>query len=177
MYPAKQFLTCLFVALALLSCDRLAKKGSSVANRVKDAAARKMEDAEDKAIAKFEPGTPDTRFNKKRFAEFFKFAPGPDVRNIYCYADRMGIDSKFQFGFACDTSTLNRIILAERLHKAAPEDGYEFSRLLEPTEFSWWQNKDLESRTPFLRNDNERAYTCLWYDTTLGKAWYLTYDM
>ena len=163
--------------MIFLSCDRISQKGKGIVDNAKATASRKADDLEDKIFAKFDSGTPDTRFNKMRFTEFFKFEPAPDVENLYCYADLMGIDSKFQFSFTCDTPTLNRIIEVEKLSKVQNEDSYTFESILNPTEFSWWSNNQIEDCVPFFRKDENRVYTYLWYDTLTRKAHYLTYDL
>ena len=63
----------------------------------------------DKISPKFDAYHPDTEFNKKRFKDFLKVALSPDIKNIYCFDDAIGIDADYQFSFNCNKSTAELI--------------------------------------------------------------------
>lgn len=117
--------------LPLPACQRIRHKAGTARQTL---AAQKAA-VTDKVIPRFDAYQPDTKFNKARFEEFFGFAPTPDVTGIYCYADRLGIDSKFQFAFSCDTATRARIIRYLALSPVAAPDNTS-SGLWQS--FPWW---------------------------------------
>jgi len=168
------YLFALFFTLVLFSCDRIKKESRKVVDKTEQKIAEKKSDLGDKIIAHYDPYHPDTKFNKKRFSEFFMFEPTPDVKNIYCYADEMGIDHDYQFSFNCDTTTINKIIANLRLNKGVIDDnngsGFWHS-------FSWWDSSKIETITPFSRKGEHETYWYLWYDTSQRKAYYFSFDM
>jgi hypothetical protein len=110
------------IALALHSCDRIKQKSKQVANNTKATLAEKKAKFGDKLIAHYNSYKPDTKFNKRRFQEFFSFAPPADVKDIYCHADEMGIDHNYQFSFYCNSATVNKIVQNLQLTKADSSD-------------------------------------------------------
>lgn len=142
-----------------LSCHRIHRKGSELA---------------DKIIAHFDPYHPDTHFNKKRFEDFFGFAPTPDVKDLYCYADEMGIDHKYQFSFRCDTATKSKIIHHLQLVRQAQPDNYS-SGIWHP--YPWWDSSGISALAPYKRKGDHETYHYLWYDTSAGKAYYFEFDL
>ncbi|MEX6690887.1 hypothetical protein QTN47_25485 [Danxiaibacter flavus] len=160
--------------LTLLSCDRVKKESRSVADKVKHQVAEKKSDLNDKIIAHYDSYHPDTKFNKKRFSEFFMFDPTPDVKNIYCYADEMGIDHDYQFSFNCDTTTINKIVSNLNL-KAGIVDDNNGSGLWH--DFPWWDSSKIESLIPFSKKGEHETYWYLWYDRPTQKAYYFSFDM
>jgi hypothetical protein len=70
---------CFIAALfCFLSCDRIKQKGHQVVDKTKKIIADKKASLGDKIIVHYGPHHPDTRFNKKRFSEFFNFYPTPE---------------------------------------------------------------------------------------------------
>lgn len=109
---------------SLDSCDGIKRKGNQVIDKAKERIIAKKDAAVDKAIPIFNSYTPDTKYNKKRFTEFFGFAPTSDVTDLYCYNDPIGIDSKFQFAFKCDSITRDRIVKHLNLAQAVGPDNF-----------------------------------------------------
>ncbi|HYH16000.1 MAG TPA: hypothetical protein VD794_12300, partial [Flavisolibacter sp.] len=145
--PSAFILTCLIIATAL-SCNQLKRKGEAVVETTKQTVAEKKADLGDKIIARSDAYEPDTRYNRKRFAEFFGFAPTADVKNLYCYADEMGIDHKYQFAFNCDTVTVNRITSQLQLKKQNKPDNFS-SGLWHS--FPWWDSATIETLAPYQK--------------------------
>lgn len=111
---------------------------------------------------------------KKGFQNFSWFDPPSDVKNIYCYADEMGVDHDYQFSFNCDTTTVNRIISNLDL-KAGIIKEDNGSGLWH--DFPWWDSSKIETLIPFSKKDEHEAYWYLWYDTPKQKAYYFSFDM
>src|SRR5687767_9814732 len=84
---------------AIFSCQQVTTKGRETLDKSRQVMVEKKDNIQDKFLNRFDAYSADTRFNKKRFQEFFGFPPPEDVRQLYCYADRLGIDAKYQFGF------------------------------------------------------------------------------
>ena len=175
MYKFKiiYFLTVIFF-LTHLSCQRIKNEGHQVVNKTKQTITEKKSDLGDKIIAHYDSYIPDTKFNKKRFSEFFMFYPSSDVKNIYCYADEMGIDHEYQFSFNCDTMTINKIISNLNLKKGTVDENNS-SGLWH--NFPWWDSSKIEKLKPFSKKGSNETYWYLWYDASKQKAYYFSFDM
>jgi hypothetical protein len=172
-FKHKYILIVIFL-ITILSCDKIKGKSHETINKSKQKIAEEKSALGDKIITHYDPYHPDTKFNKKRFSEFFLFNPTPDVKNIYCYADEMGIDHKYQFSFNCDVTTINKII--SNLHlKSGIVDDNNGNDLWQ--DFSWWDSLKIKKLKPFSKKGNHEAYWYLWYDTLNTKAYYFSFDM
>jgi hypothetical protein len=156
------------------SCDRVTQKGKQVVNRAKLTLREQKADLGDKVIANYDAYKPDTRFNKKRFQEFFGFAPTADVKEIYCHADEMGIDHDYQFSFSCDTGTVVKIAGSLKLTKASKPDNFS-SGLWHS--FPWWDSTTIINLKPYFKKSEHETYWYLWYDKSKQKAYYFEFDM
>jgi hypothetical protein len=167
----------IFISLTIFvgtfSCQRIKDEGKQIAEKAKDKVVEKQENIRDKIIPYYNATTPDTRFNKKRFQERFGFYPTPDVKEIYCYADALGIDAKFQYSFKCEPLTFNRIIKEEGLAKDTSKNSLYIAN-----EFAWWNDSIISTLTPYYKTSaNERFFIYMWYDTAERKAYYLDFDL
>jgi hypothetical protein len=160
--------------LTLFSCDRIKRESHKAIDKTKQTVTEKKSDLSDKIIAHYDPYHPDTKFNKKRFSELFMFDPTVDVKNIYCYADEMGIDHDYQFSFNCDTTTINKIVSNLNLKKGIIDDN-NGSGLWH--DFPWWDSSKIEALIPFSKKGEHETYWYLWYDTPKRKAYYFSFDM
>ena len=175
MLRLERYLLLIILLLTTLpSCDNVKKKAHQAADKTKAVIAEKKENLGDKLIARYDPYHPDTKFNKKRFAEFFLFTPTADVKNIYCHADEMGIDHDYQFSFNCDTKTINKIILQLNLNKAASSVNYG-SNLWH--NYPWWDSAKIVTLKPFFKKGDHENYSYLWYDPVKRKAYYFAFDL
>ncbi len=164
----------LTIILSLFSCDKVKRKGHQAVNKAKTTLAEKKADIGDKIIARFDAYEPDTRFNKKRFYEFFSFYPTQDVKNIYCHADELGIDHDYQFAFNCDTATITKIISYLNLTKSEQPDNFSSGLW---NDFPWWDSTKITTLKPYWTKGKHETYRYLWYDTSGQKAYYFTFDM
>ena len=160
--------------LTLFSCERIKRKGHEVVNKTKEKISEKKNEAVDKVVPTFDSYNPDTKFNKKRFEEFFDFAPTSDVKNIYCFDDQIGIDSKFIFSFKCDDSTKNRIVKHLNLTKSNKPDNYS-SGLWQS--FPWWDSAKIVTLNPYWSKSEKGYYKYLWFDKTKQMLYYIDFDM
>jgi hypothetical protein len=176
MYRVKNIYS-LIIAVAIVSscfsCNRIKDKSEKIAEKAKNKAIVEKENIRDKIIPYYNSVTADTRFNKKRFEERFGFYPTPDVKEIYCYADVLGIDAKFQYSFKCDPSTFNRIIKEEGLEKDTSKN-----RMYIADEFAWWNDSTISTLAPYCKKSvDERFFIYMWYDAAERKAYYLDFDL
>ena len=155
-------------------CQRVKRKANDLVQKTKETANEKKSDLEDKIIARFDAYEPDTKFNKKRFSEFFGFYPPQDIKNIYCHADEMGIDHQYQFSFVASFTSINRIISNLALEKSniPISNSTSFSK-----DFPWWDGNKLLKLPPYWKKGKHEVFTFLWYDSTTKKAYYNSYDM
>jgi hypothetical protein len=178
--PLLLLLTVLMITVA--SCSRIKSKGQELADTaaaagqelldtVSRAGKEYAKDAADKVMPRFDSYTPDTKYNKERFAEFINVPLTPDVKNIYCYDESIGIDASYQFAFNCDSSTAQKIIETHQL-KPDSEKKSGISR-----EFDWWNVKKIEQLDCYTREEEQRFFTHFWYDEAEHKAYFNTYDL
>jgi hypothetical protein len=168
------FVLTLTFILIFYSCDRIKKESHQVVDKTKQKIVEKKSDLSDKIIAHYDPYHPDTKFNKKRFSEFFMFDPTPDVKNIYCYADEIGIDHDYQFSFNCDTTTINKIVSNLNLKKGIIDDNNGNGLW---HDFPWWDSAKIGNLKPFSKKGEHETYWYLWYDLPKQKAYYFSFDM
>jgi len=160
--------------IAMLSCGRVKQKSLEVVDNTKTKLSEKKAALEDKLVPYYDAYNPDTKFNKKRFEEFFGFAPTADVTAIYCHADEMGIDHDYQFSFRCDTSTVSKIVNHLKLMKAERPDS--FSRGLWHN-FAWWDSTGIATLKPYVKKGDHDTFWYLWYAPAKSKAYYFEFDM
>ena len=156
------------------SCHGIRRKGDEVVNRAKQILAEKKADLSDKIIAHFNAFEPDTKFNKKRFEEFFGFYPTDDVKNLYCYADEIGIDHSYQFSFNCDTSAESKIIRNLGLVKQKLPDNFSCNLW---RNFPWWDSTSISIMVPYEKKGAHETYWYLWYDSSKRKGYFFDFDM
>jgi len=160
--------------LGLISCDRIESKSHAVALKAKGKLKAKRDDAVDKLIPTFDSYKSDTKYNKKRFTDFFGFEPTHDVSDLYCYNDQIGIDSKFQFSFRCDTATKARIVKYLELSLERVPDNSSSGLW---TSFEWWDGGKIETLVPYSYKIENKYYRYLWFDDSTRTAYYLDFDM
>jgi hypothetical protein len=164
----------LLPALLLVSCDRIRNKSREVAGASKQKAKEEAEALADKLHPRFDSDTPDTKYNKARFADFVQVDLTPDIKNIYCFDDAIGIDADYQFSFNCDTATARRIIEKHQLQPDTSATDYGFGL---QTDFPWWDKKKIEKLTLYKWKGDQEYYRYFWYDKKEGKAYFFDFDM
>lgn len=170
---AQQLLRLLLLAAATCSCDRIRHKSRELAHQAKQHAQARTKHLADKVMPHFDAYQADTEDNKKRFRDFLQVPLTPDVQRIYCFDDAIGIDAGYQFGFACDTATVRRIVLK-----------HGFTRDQRPSysvrvgqEFVWWRWDKVEQLPRYYRAGDETYFQFFWYDSARQQAYYLDYDL
>jgi hypothetical protein len=170
----KIFLFLITITITLFSCNKIKNKGQSLAAQAEQKVKDKADNLVDKIIPQFDSYTPDTHFNKERFKEFLQIELTPDIKNIYCFADRIGVDSKFQFSFNCDVATAEKIIQQHKLN--LDKNNTDFASGFQH-DFDWWNKKEI-AKLPLYMWQGEHAYfKYFWYDKAQQKAYFFDFDM
>lgn len=98
----------------------------------------------------------------------------PDVKNLYCAEDAIGIDADYEFVFDCDDSTIAKIVKNLQLKKISKDSvtANDFADNL-----SWWDKADMATIDPYWKKGEHETYWYLWYNKKKKHAYFMTYDM
>jgi hypothetical protein len=161
-------------ALLLLSCNRIKNKSQELAYKTEEQVKDKSKELVDKVVPQFDAYTPDTKFNKERFKDFLQVEITPDIKNIYCFDDAIGIDADYQFSFNCDNATARKIIAKHQLKLDTVTTDYAFGV---QHDFDWWDKKKIEKLDLYSWQGERQYFKYFWYDETELKAYYFDFDM
>ena len=153
------YILTIFIALTLTSCDRIRNKGQELI---------------DKVVPHFDAYQPDTKFNKERFKDFFNIDLSPDIKNIYCFEDAIGIDADYMFSFNCDSITVRKIIKKHQLKFDKETTDYAFGL---QHDFEWWDKKKIEQLDLYSWQGEHQYFKYFCYDKIEQKAYYFEFDM
>jgi len=168
----KQVVSLCLISLVLItgSCARAKLKGEELVNQTKEKSAELV----DKVVPHFDADEPDTKFNLKRFDDFINVERTPDIKNIYCFDDAIGIDADYQFSFNCNSATAERIIKKHQLELNKITTDYAFGF---QNDFKWWDKNKIEKLDLYSWNDGEQYFKYFWFDITEQKAYFFDFDM
>lgn len=170
----KQTLYFLLLLFIISSCERIKNKGEDIAAEIEEKVKNKSEDLADKVVPHFDAYTADTKYNKERFRDFLQVDLTPDIKNIYCFADAIGIDAGYQFAFSCDQSTAERIIQKHQLRLDSKTTDFAFGLQYD---FDWWDKTKIEKLKLYSWEGEHQYYKYFWYDQKEQKAYYFDFDM
>lgn len=173
MKPSVLILT-IILSMILISCERIINKGQDLADKTKEKVKTKSKDLADKISPHFDAYNADTKYNKKRFTDFIKVEITPDVKNIYCFDDAIGIDADYQFGFECNPETAQKIITKHQLKLDKITEGNAFGL---QNDFDWWDKKKIEKLDLYSWHDGRQYFKYFWYDQEEQKAYFFDFDM
>lgn len=162
------------LCLTTLSCNRIKNKGQEIADKTEQKVKSKSKDLVDKVFPQFDSDKADTKYNKKRFEEYLEVKLTPDIKEIYCFGDFLGIDYKVLFSFTCDSTTIQRIIDKKKL-KLTNENND--NGLLFMDDFNWWDKDKIETIRPFKNGKENEIWYYLWYDKDSKKAYYEEFSL
>ncbi len=168
------YISTIIFALTIVSCDRIKNKGQELAEKTEKKVKDKSKDFVDKVVPHFDAYKPDTKFNKERFKDFLKVDLTPDIKNIYCFDDAIGIDADYMFSFNCDTTTARKIIEKHQLKLDKETTDYAFGL---QHDFDWWDKKKIEKLDLYSWQGDRQYFKYFWYDKTEQKAYYFDFDM
>lgn len=123
---------------------------------------------------RYDAETPDTDINRTAFHHYIGFAPPDSVTDLYFYADELGADVNYQFGFSADQATIDTIIEDLALTtEELPYSGINFAR-----DFDWWISDEIDELPLYSRTNEKGDYHFrFWYDAETGRAYYLEYSL
>lgn len=162
----------------LISCDRVKGKTKQVAYKVKEKTKDEIKGQTqkiiDKAFPPFDHDKPDTENNKKRFQDFLKVEITPDVKNIFCFDDAIGIDADYMFAFSCNSTTSRKIIELHNLtiDSLNSDNGFGMQH-----DFIWWDKKKIENLQKYSWTDGSQCFKYYWYDKENQKAYFFDFNM
>lgn len=149
----------------------MAEKTNEKIQRVLERQTRKIDDA---ILPQFDPGKPDSDNNKNRFNDFIQVELTPDVKNIYCFDDAIGIDQDYMFSFNCSLTTSSKIIETHHLtvDTLNPDNGFNIQH-----DFEWWDKARIEQLQKYSWTDGKHYHKYYWYDSKAQKAYFFDFDM
>ena len=171
-------LTILILITGLISCNRIKNKTEQFGDKVKKKAKEKLKEQTQKVIYKVSPpfdhDKPDTDNNKKRFKDFLKIEVTPDVKNIYCFDDAIGIDADYMFAFNCDLATSKKIINIHNLtiDTLNADNGFGLQQ-----DFEWWDKERIAKLKKYSWTNENQYFKFYWYDKENQKAYFFDFDM
>ncbi|MGG9962716.1 hypothetical protein [Ferruginibacter sp. SUN106] len=194
--PAFRFVKTIFLlflyGLTLLSCNRIKRKGHAIIDSATVVVKEKKNLVVEKIFPHFDADTPDTKYNQQRFLEFFEFAPTTDVKKLYCYADRMGIDASYWFSFICADSTVEKIknklqlkwdqqfsVVRNMEGKIIDTMYYKSNYLqggLNSSPTRWWDTAFINNHTAYGKVQGH-INSYLWHDSKKKKVYFFSFDL
>ena len=168
----------LILVAGLIACDRIQSKTEQVVDKVKEKTKEALQEQSQKVVDKvfpsFDHDQADTDNNKRRFEDFIKLNRTPDVTNIYCFDDAIGIDADYMFAFNCNSETSARIIAAHNLTMDTTNSGNAFGL---QDDFEWWDKDRIAKLTKYNWTDGDQYFKYYWYDDDHQKAYFFDFDM
>lgn len=168
------YISAIILVLGLTACERFKHKGQTLANEAETTLKNKSDDFIDKVMPRFDAYLADTKYNKKRFKEFLEVELTPDVKNIYCFDDAIGIDADYQFVFNCNAATAQRIIEKQQLKLDKETSDYAFGL---QNDFKWWNKAKIATLDLYSWQGEHQYFKYFWYDKVEQKAYYFEFDM
>ncbi len=171
-------LTILSLIIAMISCDRIKNKTKHVIYKVKEKTKEELKEQTQKVVNKifppFDHDKPDTENNKKRFADFLKVEITPDIKNIYCFDDAIGINADYMFAFNCNSTTSEQIIKTHNLtvDTLNLDNGFGMQH-----DFEWWDKYRIENLQKYSWTNGHQYFKYYWYDIENEKGYFFDFTM
>ena len=162
------------LALLGLSCNKVQQKGQALVDKASEKVQNKASALRDRIAPRFDAYTPDTRYNKARFKDFLQVELSPDIKNIYCHNDAIGIDADYQFSFNCKPNTAQRIIEKHQLTLDSLNTDFAFGL---QDDFDWWDKQQIEKLDLYTWHDGDQYFKYFWYDSQQQKAYFFDFDL
>jgi hypothetical protein len=168
------YISTIILVLTIVSCDRIKNKGQELADKTKERVEEKSKDLVDKVVPHFDAYKPDTKSNKERFTDFLKVDLSPDIKNIYCFDDEIGIDADYMFSFNCDSTTARKIIEKHMLKLDKTTTDYAFGL---QDDFDWWDKAKISKLQLYSWKGEHQYFKYFWYDKAERQAYYFDFDL
>lgn len=164
--------------MGVISCECIKDNTAKVADKVKGKTKQELKEQTQKVVGKifppFDHDKPDTDNNRKRFKDFLKVEITPDVKNIYCFDDAIGIDADYMFAFNCDSITSRKIIEAHKLKidTLNSDNGFGLQH-----NFEWWDKEKIKKLKKYSWTNSSQYSKYYWYDEDSRKAYFFDFDI
>ena len=168
------YISTIVLILTLVSCERMRDKGKNLIDKTEQKVKDKSKDVVDKVVPHFDAYQADTKYNKERFKDFLQVDLTPDIKNIYCFDDAVGIDADYMFSFNCNKTTAKKIIEKHQLNFDKETKDYAFGL---QHDFEWWDKKKIEKLDLYSWQGEHQYFKYFWYDKADQKAYYFNFDM
>ncbi len=168
------YLAAIIFALTIVACKKMKSKSEQLVDKTEEKLTNKSEDFIDKIAPHFDAYNADTKFNKKRFKDFLKIDITPDIKNIYCFEDAIGIDASYMFAFNCDSATVSKILEQHELKLDKTTTDYAFGL---QRDFKWWNKGRIAKLKLYSWKGEHEYFKYFWYDKSEQKAYYFDFDM
>lgn len=122
------------------------------------------------SCSRYDHKTPDSAANRKGFSQILRQKPGPEVKNVFFYADEWGGDAVYVLAFEAPASVIDRIVGELKL-TPRPNDAFRAPYNV-PAELTWWRADERE-KSQFYANHGEKVESMLWYNPDAKKCQYL----
>jgi len=164
-YISRTYLSVIVTALILSSCNQAVEV---------DHTDSETDDQLTELLPQFDHNQPDTGNNKQRFRDFLKVEITPDVKNIYCFDDAIGIDADYMFSFNCSQTTSNKIIETNDLKIDTLNSDNAFGL---QNDFDWWNKDRIAQLQKYSWTDGDQYFKYYWYDVDSSKAYFFDFDL
>ena len=162
--------TVFILIIGLISCNRVKNKVENINKKAKEKTLKVIE----KIHPSFDHDKADTENNKKRFKDFIKVETSQDIKNIFCFADEIGIDSDYMFAFNCNETTSAKIIELHHLtiDTINLDNGFAMQH-----NFEWWNKDRIKKLQKYSWSNGKQYFKYYWYDTENKKAYFFDFDV
>jgi hypothetical protein len=160
--------------LGLLSCGKIKKKSEQVVDSATSKTKQEIEKQLEKVFPVFDHDKGDTENNKKRFRDFINVEITPDVSQIYCFDDAMGIDTDYMFSFTCNAATSQKILQIHelKLDSINRDNGFSLQH-----DFNWWDKKRIAQLEKYSWTNGKGYHKYYWYDAKNKKAYFFDFEL
>lgn len=164
----------LSLCLAFYSCGRITNRTEAAFTETTHRAKEKAADWTDTLFPRFDADHADTKYNKRRFAEYLEVDLTADISEIFCCGDFLGADYTVLFSFTCDSATVLRIIEKKGMQKSPePND----NGLVTADRFDWWDAEKTARIQAYKSEKESDVWQYLWYDKENQKAYYEQFSL
>lgn len=163
-----------WMILSSLSCKRIKNKTKELSDKVAREILLKVDKVANKKFPQFDHKNPNTDTNKKLFKNFLKVEITPDIKEIYCFNDAIGIDVDYMFSFKCKPETSKKIIKVHGfvIDTTNLDNGFSMQH-----DFEWWDKKRISQLDKYSWTNGKGYHKYFWYDLKNGKAYFFDFDL
>lgn len=121
------------------------------------------------SCSRYDANIPDTKANRKGFAQHLKVTPDKEVTDVYFFADEWGGDTAYWFAFSAPVGVVDKIVKNLGLTLTGdPENGFD-PPVSQP--LAWWNAEERKKSQYYeFRDEKKEILRCLWYHPETQKC-------